>query len=194
LAKAKCLGFGENPKWIEGLTGFKFLICSRWRCQPVRRLSTARETSFQGPTTSAFSFDLAKSSLQQRGMFQVPHLQSMAMPAVMVLESYRPRRHHRHVPQSRVPTQRPVRRLSTARETSFQGPTTSAFSFDLAKSSKVDRGSDGFQVPHLQSMAMPAVMVLESYRPRRHHSWRGFRYRHLWAVPYPTSSQAPFNS
>jgi hypothetical protein len=38
--------------------------------RPVRRLSTARETSFQGPTTSAFSFDLAKSSLQQRGIVE----------------------------------------------------------------------------------------------------------------------------
>lgn len=36
----------------------------------LRRLSTARETSFQGPTTSAFSFDLAKSSLQQRGIVE----------------------------------------------------------------------------------------------------------------------------
>lgn len=38
--------------------------------RPIRRLSTARETSFQGPTTSAFSFDLAKSSLQQRGIVE----------------------------------------------------------------------------------------------------------------------------
>lgn len=36
----------------------------------VRRLSKARETSFQGPTTSTFSFDLAKSSLQQRGIIE----------------------------------------------------------------------------------------------------------------------------
>ncbi|KOS37371.1 hypothetical protein ACN38_g11835 [Penicillium nordicum] len=35
-----------------------------------RRPSTARETAFQGPTTSAFSFDLAKSSLQQRGIVE----------------------------------------------------------------------------------------------------------------------------
>lgn len=35
-----------------------------------RRLSTTRETSFQGPTTSAFSFDLAKSSLQRRGIVE----------------------------------------------------------------------------------------------------------------------------
>ncbi|KAF4173842.1 hypothetical protein CNMCM8694_009299 [Aspergillus lentulus] len=33
-----------------------------------RRPSSARELSFQGPTTSAFSFDLAKSSLQRRGI------------------------------------------------------------------------------------------------------------------------------
>ncbi|CAI7578844.1 unnamed protein product [Penicillium glandicola] len=36
----------------------------------MRPLSTARGTSFQGPTTSAFSFDLAKSSLQQRGIVE----------------------------------------------------------------------------------------------------------------------------
>ncbi|KAJ5165709.1 transcriptional regulator family: Fungal Specific TF [Penicillium coprophilum] len=36
----------------------------------LRRLSTAKETSFQGPTTSAFSFGLAKSSLQQRGIVE----------------------------------------------------------------------------------------------------------------------------
>ncbi|KAJ5524018.1 hypothetical protein N7494_010668 [Penicillium frequentans] len=36
----------------------------------IRRVSTARETPFQGPTTSAFSFDLAKSSLQQRGIVE----------------------------------------------------------------------------------------------------------------------------
>jgi hypothetical protein len=36
----------------------------------LRRVSTARETPFQGPTTSAFSFDLAKSSLQQRGIVE----------------------------------------------------------------------------------------------------------------------------
>jgi hypothetical protein len=36
----------------------------------VRRLSTARESTFQGPTTSAFSFDLAKSSLESRGIVE----------------------------------------------------------------------------------------------------------------------------
>ncbi|KAJ5957972.1 transcriptional regulator family: Fungal Specific TF [Penicillium vulpinum] len=36
----------------------------------LRHLSTTRETSFQGPTTSAFSFDLAKSSLQERGIVE----------------------------------------------------------------------------------------------------------------------------
>lgn len=36
----------------------------------TRRLSTAKEAPFQGPTTSAFSFDLAKSSLQQRGILE----------------------------------------------------------------------------------------------------------------------------
>jgi hypothetical protein len=35
----------------------------------LRRVSK-RETPFQGPTTSAFSFDLAKSSLQQRGIVE----------------------------------------------------------------------------------------------------------------------------
>jgi hypothetical protein len=38
--------------------------------RPLRRVSTARETPFQGPTTSAFSFDLAKSSLQRRGIVE----------------------------------------------------------------------------------------------------------------------------
>src|SRR4051794_16656754 len=33
-----------------------------------RRPSSARELTFQGPTTSAFSFGLAKSSLQRRGI------------------------------------------------------------------------------------------------------------------------------
>jgi len=38
----------------------------------TRRLSSAKEVlTFQGPTTSAFSFDLAKSSLQQRGIVGV---------------------------------------------------------------------------------------------------------------------------
>lgn len=38
----------------------------------TRRLSSAKEAlTFQGPTTSAFSFDLAKSSLQQRGVIGV---------------------------------------------------------------------------------------------------------------------------
>jgi len=36
----------------------------------LRHLSSAKEASFQGPTTSAFSFDLAKSSLQQRGIVE----------------------------------------------------------------------------------------------------------------------------
>lgn len=39
-----------------------------------------------------------------------------------------------------LPTQRPLRRVSTAREAPFQGPTTSGFSFDLAKSSLLQRG------------------------------------------------------
>lgn len=38
--------------------------------RPLRRVSTAKEAPFQGPTTSAFSFDLAKSSLQQRGIVE----------------------------------------------------------------------------------------------------------------------------
>ncbi|KAE8155201.1 hypothetical protein BDV25DRAFT_146682 [Aspergillus avenaceus] len=38
--------------------------------RPFRRLSTAKELTFQGPTTSAFSFDLAKSSLQRRGIVE----------------------------------------------------------------------------------------------------------------------------
>lgn len=36
----------------------------------LRRVSTAAEAPFQGPTTSAFSFGLAKSSLQQRGIVE----------------------------------------------------------------------------------------------------------------------------
>lgn len=36
----------------------------------LRRVSTARKTPFQGPTTSEFSFDLAKSNLQQRGIVE----------------------------------------------------------------------------------------------------------------------------
>lgn len=36
------------------------------------RLSTAKEVTFTGPTTSAFGFDLAKSSLQQRGIDEGP--------------------------------------------------------------------------------------------------------------------------
>lgn len=35
-----------------------------------RRVSAIRDTPFQGPTTSAFSFDLAKSSLQSRGIVE----------------------------------------------------------------------------------------------------------------------------
>lgn len=38
--------------------------------RPLRRVSTAKEASFQGPTTSGFSFDLAKSSLLQRGIVE----------------------------------------------------------------------------------------------------------------------------
>ncbi|KAI9924307.1 hypothetical protein MW887_007257 [Aspergillus wentii] len=38
--------------------------------RPFRRLSSARELTFQGPTTSAFSFDLAKTSLQRRGIVE----------------------------------------------------------------------------------------------------------------------------
>ncbi|KAJ1716339.1 C6 transcription factor [Aspergillus flavus] len=38
--------------------------------RPFRRVSSAKELTFQGPTTSAFSFDLAKSSLQRRGIVE----------------------------------------------------------------------------------------------------------------------------
>ncbi|KAJ5088948.1 hypothetical protein N7532_007632 [Penicillium argentinense] len=38
--------------------------------RPFGRVSVAREAPFQGPTTSAFSFDLAKSSLQSRGIVE----------------------------------------------------------------------------------------------------------------------------
>lgn len=43
-------------------------------------------------------------------------------------------------PYGYIPTQRSLRGMSTTRETRFQGPTTSAFSFDLAKSSLQERG------------------------------------------------------
>lgn len=36
----------------------------------LRRVSSAREATFQGPTTSAYSFDLARSSLQQHGIVE----------------------------------------------------------------------------------------------------------------------------
>ena len=36
----------------------------------LRRVSTAKKIPFQGPTTSAFSLDLAKSTLQQRGIVE----------------------------------------------------------------------------------------------------------------------------
>lgn len=36
----------------------------------IRPVSTVKEAPFQGPTTSAFSFDLAKSSLQRRGIVE----------------------------------------------------------------------------------------------------------------------------
>ncbi|PIG89410.1 Zn(II)2Cys6 transcription factor [Aspergillus arachidicola] len=38
--------------------------------RPFRRVSSAKEFTFQGPTTSTFSFDLAKSSLQRRGIVE----------------------------------------------------------------------------------------------------------------------------
>ncbi|KAB8233191.1 putative C6 transcription factor [Aspergillus alliaceus] len=38
--------------------------------RPFRRVSSAKELTFQGPTTSAFSFGLAKSSLQRRGIVE----------------------------------------------------------------------------------------------------------------------------
>ncbi|OGM46479.1 Zn(II)2Cys6 transcription factor [Aspergillus bombycis] len=46
-------------------------ICSSVSSQrPFRRVSSAKELTFQGPTTSAFSFDHAKSSLQRRGIVE----------------------------------------------------------------------------------------------------------------------------
>ncbi|KAJ5272325.1 hypothetical protein N7478_007450 [Penicillium angulare] len=36
----------------------------------IRRVSSAREAPFQGPTTSGYSFDLARSSLQQHGIVE----------------------------------------------------------------------------------------------------------------------------
>lgn len=38
--------------------------------RPFGRLSSAKEVTFQGPTTFAFSFDVAKSSLQRRGIVE----------------------------------------------------------------------------------------------------------------------------
>lgn len=50
----------------------------------LRRVSTFRETPFQGPTTSAFSFDLAKSSLQRRGI--VEHQEEITDEADLIQE------------------------------------------------------------------------------------------------------------
>lgn len=38
--------------------------------RPFGRLSSAKDLTFQGPTTFAYSFDLAKSSLQERGIVE----------------------------------------------------------------------------------------------------------------------------
>lgn len=58
---------GSRPSMVGAATGaFGAVPGSR----PLRRVSTAREAPFQGPTTSAFSFDLARSSLQQRGIVE----------------------------------------------------------------------------------------------------------------------------
>lgn len=55
-----------RPSVVGASGGFAVLPTQR----KVRHASTAREVPFQGPTTSAFGFDLAKSSLQRRGIFE----------------------------------------------------------------------------------------------------------------------------
>ena len=56
-----------RPSEVGPLTGSYGSLPAQ---RAIRRVSTVRETPFQGPTTSAFSFDLAKSSLQQRGIVE----------------------------------------------------------------------------------------------------------------------------
>ncbi|KAJ5649164.1 uncharacterized protein N7484_002887 [Penicillium longicatenatum] len=58
---------GTRPSVVGTVTGSYGSLPAQ---RSIRRVSTARETPFQGPTTSAFSFDLAKSSLQQRGIVE----------------------------------------------------------------------------------------------------------------------------
>ncbi|KAJ5765103.1 hypothetical protein N7520_004662 [Penicillium odoratum] len=58
---------GPRPSVVGLATGSCGSIPAQ---RSLGRASTARETPFQGPTTSAFSFDLAKSSLQRRGIVE----------------------------------------------------------------------------------------------------------------------------
>lgn len=57
----------ERPS-VVGLSTRSYGLSPSQRSFP--RVSNFQEPSFQGPTTSAFSFDLAKSSLQRRGIVE----------------------------------------------------------------------------------------------------------------------------
>jgi hypothetical protein len=59
-------GSEHSPVGLSATGSYGLLPTQR----SLRRVSRTRETPFQGPTTSAFSFDLAKSSLQQRGIVE----------------------------------------------------------------------------------------------------------------------------
>ncbi|KAJ5688844.1 hypothetical protein N7462_003236 [Penicillium macrosclerotiorum] len=62
------IGVGRARSSVTGpVTGSYGLIPAQ---RPLRRVSTFTKNPFQGPTTSAFSFDLAKSSLQRRGIVE----------------------------------------------------------------------------------------------------------------------------
>lgn len=56
----------QSPVGLSTTGNYGLLPAQR----PLRRVSTAKESPFQGPTTSAFGFEVAKSSLQQRGIVE----------------------------------------------------------------------------------------------------------------------------
>lgn len=58
---------GGGRTSVVGAAGAPGLLPTQ---RAIRHVSTAREAPFQGPTTSAFSFDLAKSNLQRRGIVE----------------------------------------------------------------------------------------------------------------------------
>ncbi|KAJ5382045.1 uncharacterized protein N7496_004473 [Penicillium cataractarum] len=73
-ATVRSMAHGESPSIggtrssvVGPATGSYGLLPTQ---RPLRRVSTVREAPFQGPTTSGFSFDLAKSSLLQRGIVE----------------------------------------------------------------------------------------------------------------------------